>query len=76
MNITLSIDDKTVTQARRIAAGMGKSLNQLIREDLEQLTQKHNRERDFEELKSLSGSGNSKGWKFNRDELHERTQLP
>ena len=73
MNITLSIDEKTVTEARRIAAGMGKSLNQLIREDLQHLIQQHHRGRDLEELKRLSGQGNSRGWKFNRDELHERT---
>ena len=73
MNITLSIDEKTVSEARRTAAAMGKSLNQLIREDLRRLTQQPHRKRDLEELKALSGQGNSRGWKFNRDELHERT---
>jgi len=73
VNITLSIDDKTVAEARRLAAAMGKSLNQLIREDLERLTQQPLRAQDLEELKRLSGQGNSNGWKFNRDELHERT---
>lgn len=70
MNITISIDDETLAAARRIAASMGKSLNQLIREDLERLTSKASRERDFEELMALGGQGRSTGWQ--RDELHER----
>ncbi len=73
MNITLSIDEKTVAEARKIASALGKSLNQLIREDLERLTQKHRRDSDFDEYKSLRGQGNSRGWKFNRDELHEKS---
>ena len=72
MNITLSIDEKTVAEARKVAAAMGKSLNQLIREDLERLTKKQSRDQDLEELMSLGGRGNSRGWKFERDELHER----
>ena len=73
MNITLSVDEKTVTEARKIAQAMGKSLNELIREDLQRLTQQHRREQNFQEFATLGGQGNSQGWKFNRDELHERT---
>ncbi len=73
MNITLSIDDEIVKEARRIAQAMGKSLNQLIREDLERLTRKQCLEADLEELRALDGRGSSDGWKFDRDELHERT---
>lgn len=73
MNITLSVDEKIVTEARKVAASMGKSLNQIIREDLERLTHKNNRNSALEELKALTKQGNSHGWKFNRDELHERT---
>jgi len=73
MNITLSVDEKTVVEARKVAASMGKSLNQIIREDLERLTHKQNRNSALDEFKGLAGQGNSKGWKFNREELHERT---
>ena len=73
MNITLSIDEKTLAEARRMAASMGKSLNQLIREDLQRLTQQQHRASDLQELKALSGQGHSRGWKFDREELHERT---
>ena len=73
MNITLSIDEKTLTEARKVAAAMGKSLNQIIREELEKLTKTRFREEDLKELLSLGGKGNSAGWKFNREELHGRT---
>lgn len=73
MNITLSVDEKIIEEARKVAASMGKSLNELIREDLERLTRKHRRDQDFGEFKSLKGQGDSKGWEFDRDELHERT---
>jgi antitoxin component of RelBE/YafQ-DinJ toxin-antitoxin module len=35
MNITLSIDENIAQEARKIATGMGTSLNQLIRNYLE-----------------------------------------
>lgn len=73
MNITLSVDEKTVLAARKVAAAMGKSLNELIREDLERLTRQEHRERDLAEFKSLNNQGHSQNWQFNRDELHERT---
>lgn len=72
MNITLSVDKKTIIEARKVAASMGKSLNQIIREDLERLTRKNTRNSALQELKALTGQGSSKSWKFNRDELHER----
>lgn len=73
MNITLSVDDNLITEARRVATTMGKSLNQIIREYLEHLTNQHKAEADFEAFAALSGQGNAHDWKFNRDELHERT---
>ncbi|MDR2212035.1 MAG: hypothetical protein LBE21_00195 [Pseudomonadales bacterium] len=72
MNITLSIDEKIVTQAREAAAAMGKSLNEVIREDLERFAKQHERSQGFSELQALSGQGNAAGWRFDRDELHER----
>ena len=47
MNITLSVDEKIIEEARKVATSMGKSLNELIREDLERLTRKHRRDQDF-----------------------------
>ena len=37
MNITLSADEKIIERARKAAQAMGKSLNQAVRDDLEQL---------------------------------------
>jgi hypothetical protein len=71
MNITLSIDEDIVMQAREAAAAMGKSLNEVIREDLERLIKRDQRAQGFAELKALSGQGDAKGWHFNRGELYE-----
>ena len=73
MNITLSIDEKTAKEERKDANEMGTSLNQLVRNYLELLTKKKQSESDLSEFVSLSGQGHSNGWKFDRDELHERT---
>jgi hypothetical protein len=73
VNVTLSIDDQLVERARKRAEALGKSLNQLIREYLQRVVGTDDAERSIDELKRLSGRGNSQGWKFNRDELHERS---
>jgi len=73
MNITLAIDDNTVKEAREVVKAMGKSLNQLIREELERLTKKHHLEQTLEELILLVGQANAQGWKLNREVLHDST---
>jgi hypothetical protein len=74
MNVTLSIEDEIILRARRRAEALGTSVNQLVREYLEQLAGKSDPNEDaaeFERLSNLS-NGDSRGWKFNREELHER----
>lgn len=74
MNVTLSVDEEVLQQARRRAEALGTSLNQLVRDYLEQIAGRTDSNADaaeFEQLSRLSG-GNSGGWKFNREELHER----
>ncbi|HEX7181785.1 MAG TPA: hypothetical protein VF756_08090 [Thermoanaerobaculia bacterium] len=53
---------------------MGKSLNQLIREYLESLIRRNQAELDMEELFALSDppQGDSRGWRFDREKVHER----
>jgi hypothetical protein len=53
---------------------MGKSLNQVVREHLEQLAGKRQMAHDIKDLRRLSDEahGHSRGWKFNRDEIYER----
>jgi hypothetical protein len=74
MNLTLSVDDEIVQGARRRAKALGKSVNQLVREYLAQLAGNTDREALLKEFRELSKhpTGDSKGWKFNRDEIHER----
>ena len=73
MNVTLSIDEQVVERARKKAASLGKSLNQLVREYLQGLAGGDDAERSIEEFNQLSGRGDSRGWRFNRNEIHDRS---
>lgn len=73
MNLTLSVDDQLVARARKRAEALGKSLNQLIRDYLLKVAGGDDVERSIEEFQRLSGQGHSRGWRFNRDEIHDRT---
>lgn len=75
MNLTLSIDERLIEEARKVAGALGKSVNQLIREYLEQLTSAASTEEEMAELRRLSaeGGGDARGWKFDRDEIHARS---
>jgi hypothetical protein len=72
MNVTLSIDEQLVARARKKAEAMGKSLNQAIRDYLQRLAGGDDPERSIAEFQRLSGQGHSRGWRFDRDEIHER----
>jgi Family of unknown function (DUF6364) len=73
MNITLSIDEQLAARARRRAEALGKSLNQLIRDYLQKLAGGDDPEQSIEEFRQLSGKGHSRGWRFDRNEIHERS---
>jgi hypothetical protein len=74
MNLTLSVDERILIEARKTADAMGKSLNQLVREYLEHLTFRDRPEDEVEEFRRLSSGGRRKqGWKFSRDDIHERS---
>jgi len=73
MNVTLSIDEQLVARARKKAAALGKSLNQLIRDYLQRLAGSDDPERSIEEFRHLSSRGHSRGWRFDRNEIHERS---
>ena len=74
MNITLSIEERVAENAREAARKMGKSLNQAVRDYLEQLAGHARRSDDWAhfERQSLSSPGRLRGWRFNRDEINER----
>jgi hypothetical protein len=75
VSLTLSVDEQVVKRARRVARVLGKSLNQLVREYLESIAGQADAEQDIDEIHRLSaqGKGRSRGWRFNRDQIHART---
>lgn len=74
MNVTLSIDERVVVGARRIAATRGTSLNQMIRDFLEQLTGNDDLDGVIAELESRWAEERYRSdGAWTRAELHERT---
>jgi len=74
MNITLSVDEQVAQRARDAAKKMGKSLNQAVRDYLEQLAGSARRGQQWTqfEARCLQSSARLDGWHFNRDEANER----
>jgi len=74
MNITLSIDERVAEQAREAARAMGKSLNQVVRDYLEQLARQQQvlAELDAFEVSALQSPGRLAGWRFDREEANRR----
>ncbi len=68
-NLTLSVDEKMMERARTAAQAMGTSLNQLVRDQIERLSQADQRAREADEYLLTAGRGNSGGWKFDRNEI-------
>ena len=73
MRITLSLDEQLVARARKRAEALGASLDQLIGEYLQKLAGADDDEASIAEFRQLSGQGRSRGCRFNRNEIHERS---
>ena len=75
MNITLSVDADVVARARKSAAALGLSLNHAVRNYLSDLAGHSPRETVIAEVMDLSNQahGDRAGWRFTRDQLHERS---
>ena len=73
MHLTLSIDERVVAGARRIAALRGTSLDQLVRDYLHDLTRTHEAEIVVARLEALWAEENYR-WEgsLEREDLHER----
>jgi hypothetical protein len=74
-NVTLALDEGTLREARRIAAERSTSLNALIRDFLERLTERESnarkaRRRIAELCRDSKAEVGERRW--SRDELHER----
>ena len=74
MNITLAKDEQVAQRAREAAQKMGKSLNQAVRDYLEQLAGSGRREDQWAqfEARCLQSTARLDGWRFDRDEANER----
>ena len=77
VNVTVSLDDKLLERARKLAARRGISLNQMIRDYLSDLTGELTPDEVIADLEALwaESRGDSRGWRFNREELHDRAVL-
>ena len=76
MNVTLSIDEQTLNRARQLAQQRGTSLNQLVRHYLETLTASDPAQAGAElERLWIEEEGDSGGWTWNREEVHDRPVL-
>lgn len=74
MNITLSIDDRVVDRARDLARRQGTTLNQLVRDHLQELVGLGPRARALERLEELwnaAPAGRSGGRRIAREEAYE-----
>jgi hypothetical protein len=74
INITLAIDEKLAERASVAAQAMGKSLNQAVRDYLEQLAGRAQMESDLQAFRASAQDtpGRLNGWKFDREESHRR----
>lgn len=76
MNLTLSINEKLLKEARKAAVEMDTSVNALVREYLKGLVQKKKaeQERFFEEWQRLMDENpiDTEAVSWDRNELHER----
>jgi hypothetical protein len=74
MNVTLSVDDEVLTRARELASRRGTSLNQIIRDYLQELASDLSPDEILVELNALwsTSTADSGGKRWTREELHER----
>jgi len=70
MNLTLSVDKRIVDRARKKAHSLGETLNQLISDYLQSLAAEDDPECSIQELRALSGRGDSRGRRFSRDQIY------
>ena len=74
MNITLFIDDRVAAEARRIAADRGTSLNQLVRDYLNELTRIGDVESLVHQLDAMWSERTYRSQSpWTREEAHERS---
>jgi hypothetical protein len=70
VNLTLSIDEELLAKARKRAAELGTTVNDIVRDHLRCVVGAPDLEEDLAEFERLSGQGDPGEWKFNREELY------
>jgi hypothetical protein len=79
VNVTLSIDEETLAKAQELATRRGISLDQMLTEQLQELTSAppQSPEETIQELRKLwaMNSGTSEPVRWTREEIHERTGI-
>ncbi len=63
---------KPFTRACEKAGALANCFKRLIRDSVRKLIRGDDAERWIQEFNRLSGSGHSDGWRFDRNEIHER----
>jgi hypothetical protein len=78
VNVTLSIDEQLLERARKALSATGRTINQEIREHLENIVGDTDLEQDLNFFEQTSGLGKADpGWKWNRDETYaDRLKWP
>ena len=78
MTLTLSIDERLVAEARRLAEALGTNLDRMVQDYLADLVQATNPDEFGRRLRALTaeGRGRSGGERYDRNELHERADVP
>lgn len=77
MNITLSADQETIHKSRQYAKKHGKSLNNIIREYLKDISGENDSKENSQEFSRLAETRpgcSEPGYTFDRDEIHDRSR--
>ena len=74
MNLTIAVGERTAEKARKAALAMGKSLEQAMRDYVEQLAGTPDLAAELQafEQSALATPGRLKSWKFDREEANWR----
>ena len=73
-NVTIALNERLLRASREYAQRHGTSLNALIRELLDRTVSHPNAQWPDAFLEAVGEAhGDSRGWKWNRDEIYERT---
>jgi antitoxin component of RelBE/YafQ-DinJ toxin-antitoxin module len=72
VNLTLSIDDRLLEKARKRASEMGTTVNQLVRDHLQEMVGENDIEAAITFLRETSGQGKpAPDSKWNREEIYQ-----